>query len=107
MVKRKRRASATEADGHREEVAGSLTPASASSRQQQGTLEYPGRSESPARQDAERSPQQPAAIPSLVNVLPSITRKVTACVACRKNKVELRCLRGYIAQSNTHALDKM
>ncbi|XRM44931.1 hypothetical protein ABZX51_008034 [Aspergillus tubingensis] len=107
MVKRKRQASATEADGHREEVAGSLTPASASSRQQQGTLEYPGRSESPARQDAERSPQQPAAIPSLVNVLPSITRKVTACVACRKNKVELRCLRGYIAQSNTHALDKI
>ncbi|PYH66985.1 Zn(II)2Cys6 transcription factor [Aspergillus vadensis CBS 113365] len=88
MGKRKRQASITEADGHREAVAGSLTPASASSRQQQGTLEYPGRSESPAHQNAERSPQQPAAIASLVNVLPSITRKVTACVACRKNKTK-------------------
>ncbi|KAI2828516.1 transcriptional regulator family: Fungal Specific TF [Aspergillus niger] len=88
MVKRKRPASTTEADSHREEIARSLTPASASSRQQQGTLEYPGRSESPSCQESERSPQQPAAVPPLVNVLPSITRKVTACVACRKNKTK-------------------
>ncbi|OJJ68898.1 hypothetical protein ASPBRDRAFT_132502 [Aspergillus brasiliensis CBS 101740] len=89
MVKRKRQASVTETDDHRDEVVDSLTPASASSRQQQGTLEDRGQSESPARQASERSPQQPAAAPSLVNVLPSITRKVTACVACRKNKT--RC----------------
>ncbi|GKZ30902.1 hypothetical protein AbraIFM66950_010639 [Aspergillus brasiliensis] len=90
MVKRKRQASITETDDHRDEGVDSLTPASASSRQQQGTLEDRGQSESPARQASERSPQQPAAASSLVNVLPSITRKVTACVACRKNKVKLR-----------------
>ncbi|KOC13632.1 hypothetical protein AFLA70_114g002971 [Aspergillus flavus AF70] len=85
MAKRKRQWSATEVPNPEQSVTGRLSP---NVEQHQSPFRVP-QSNNVSERNPQQRPVESTAVPPLVEVLPSITRKITACAACRKNKI--RC----------------
>ncbi|OGM50598.1 hypothetical protein ABOM_000814 [Aspergillus bombycis] len=83
MAKRKRQWSPTRVPS--QPVAGGSSP---NVEQQQSPFRIP-QSNHTSERNPQQEPGETAVAPPLVEVLPSITRKITACAACRKNKI--RC----------------
>ena len=83
MVKRKRTWSATEAPNRDQSVADGMCP---NVEQHQSPFRV-SQSNNVSERNPQEQPGESTAVPPLVEVLPSITRKITACAACRKNKV--------------------
>ncbi|KAE8382748.1 hypothetical protein BDV26DRAFT_288305 [Aspergillus bertholletiae] len=85
MVKRKRPLSPTEVRNQDQSVPNRLSPNVEQHQSRFGIRQSNDASE----RNPQEQPVDTTAVPPLVEVLPSITRKITACAACRKNKI--RC----------------